>query len=221
MKNDLNGIAIALAWPQTLCKQAGAWYDRVMYLLGINGRGYYKVGHAAVVLVESSSGTCHYYDFGRYHAPHGYGRVRSAKTDHDLHIKTKAAIHKNEIINLEEILFELYHNPSTHGAGTIYGAQIPVDFNRSHQLALELQDNDFIAYGPFISRGTNCSRFVNSILRAGCTRAMTRIALRFPWMLTPTPIWNLKALRKEIISIEEKPDLNNSILDKTEMQLLL
>lgn len=221
MKNNFSGIAIALAWPQTFCKQAGAWYDRIMYLLGINASGYYKVGHAAIVLVDSSSGCCHYYDFGRYHAPHGFGRVRSAKTDHDLHIKTNIVIKGDEIVNLEKILKELSCNPSTHGSGTIYGSQIPIDFARSFRFANELQDKEFISYGPFITEGTNCSRFVNNILRAGCIKVMTRIALRFPWMLTPTPMWNLKSLKQEILCIEENIDITEELLDKPEMQFQL
>jgi hypothetical protein len=221
LKNNFNGIAIVLAWPQTFCKQAGAWYDRVMYLLGINAGGYYKVGHAAIVLVDCLSGSCHYYDFGRYHAPHGFGRVRSAKTDHDLNIQTKAMVNGNEIINLEEILIELSCNPSTHGSGTIYGSQIPIDFARSFRLANDLQDKDFISYGPFIATGTNCSRFVNNILKAGCTNIITKTALRLPWMLTPTPMWNLKALRQEIVSIEENIGISEELLDKPEMQFQL
>jgi hypothetical protein len=79
-----SGFALALAWPETLCKQAGSWYDYHMHYLGINKKGYYKVGHSALVLVNQSSGNCQYFDFGRYHAPHGLGRVRSERTDNDL-----------------------------------------------------------------------------------------------------------------------------------------
>jgi len=60
----------------------------------------------------------------------------------------------------------------------------------------------------FVPNGTNCSRFVNSILRAGCNTMMTRMALRIPWMLTPTPKWNLSVLRKQIVSIEENSDID-------------
>ena len=216
-----NGIAIALAWPETFCKQAGSWYDHLMYMLGVNEKGYYKVGHAAIVLVDGASGLCHYFDFGRYHAPHGFGRVRSAKTDHDLIINTKAIIDENEIVNLDEILLELFNNPSTHGTGVIHGSQISVDFRKSFQLAMELQGKDFIQYGPFVSMGTNCSRFVNSILRASCAGLSAKIVLGLPWMLTPTPIWNLKALRKEIVSVGEELDIEKVSFEKPEMQFNL
>ena len=98
-----NGIAIVLAWPETLCKQAGSWYDPVLQWVSINKNNYYKIGHAAIVLVDSKTGDCHYFDFGRYHAPYQHGRVRSAVTDHDLEIKTKASVNANsQLENLKK-----------------------------------------------------------------------------------------------------------------------
>jgi len=37
------GFAIALAFPDTYCKQAGAWYDNLLNWLGIANNNYYKV----------------------------------------------------------------------------------------------------------------------------------------------------------------------------------
>ena len=37
-----NGIAIVLAWPETLCKKAGAWYDYPLKWASINKNNYYK-----------------------------------------------------------------------------------------------------------------------------------------------------------------------------------
>ena len=54
-----SGFAIALAWPETFCKQAGAWYDFFMEKIGISLNNHYKVGHAAVVLVDGQSGKFH------------------------------------------------------------------------------------------------------------------------------------------------------------------
>lgn len=72
-----HGFAIAIAWPETFCKQAGSWYDPLFALIGISHNHYYRVGHAAVVLVNGYNGSLYYYDFGRYHSPLGHGRVRS------------------------------------------------------------------------------------------------------------------------------------------------
>jgi len=190
-----------LAWPETLCKQAGAWYDNLMHFMGINDGGYYKVGHAAIILVEDKSGKCNYFDFGRYHAPQGNGRVRSTITDHDLKINSKAKIENREIHNLDEILLELFHNPSTHGTGTIYGSVVRINFSKAYQYALTLQKKDYIPYGPFITGGTNCSRFVNTVLRNGDLPMTKKILLKLPWMLTPTPMWNLKAVQSVIKKI--------------------
>jgi len=201
LKTKHNGFAIVLAWPETLCKQAGAWYDNMMHFMGINDEGYYKVGHAAIILVEDKSGECNYFDFGRYHAPQGNGRVRSAITDHDLKIHSKAKIENQDIRNLEEILLESLHNPSTHGTGSIYGSVVRINFSKGYQYALTLQKRDFIPYGPFITGGTNCSRFVNSVLQNGDLSLTKILLLKLPWMLTPTPMWNLNAVRGEIKNI--------------------
>ena len=100
-----SGFAIALAWPETFCKQTGAWYDRLLSAFGINQNGYYKVGHSALVLVDDETGSCRYFDFGRYHAPPSFGRVRSQETDHELTLMIKARISSCgfEINNLKEI----------------------------------------------------------------------------------------------------------------------
>jgi len=204
-----NGIAIALAWPDTLCKQAGAWYDKPLSRLGINKNNYYKVGHAAIVLIENETGDCHYFDFGRYHAPHQQGRVRSAFTDHDLEIETKAIIRNNKIINYDEILLELYHNESCHGTGNLHASYCSIVFEKALRKAKQMQNNSPIAYGPFLPYGTNCSRFVNTIVLAGKPGFLFKLVLTYPKTLSPTPIGNVKALTlSRIISTEnefEKP----------------
>lgn len=194
------GFAIAIAWPETVCRGTGSWYDVPMSILGIRKAGYYKVGHAAVVLVNSQSKVCYYFDFGRYLTPIGMGRVRSAKSDHDLQIRSKATVSTcgTHITNISEILTELNANPSTHGEGALVASVTPVDFVRSYALAHRLQSQNFIAYGPFIYSGTNCSRFVNKVIIAGSTSRKIRNSLRFPLMLTPTPLWNVKALGQTV-----------------------
>lgn len=201
-KKHHNGFAIALAWPETLCKQAGAWYDNLMHFVGINSRGYYRVGHAAIVLVDGNTGNCHYFDFGRYHAPHGHGRVRSTVTDHDLKIRTKAHFSHEMfgIENISDILSELQNNVSTHGTGRLLGSVIPINFNKAHRYAMHLNGMDYIPYGPFLQNGTNCSRFVNSVLYRGTNLLITKLLLKIPWMLTPTPMWNLRSTNSKILS---------------------
>ncbi len=217
-----NGFAIALAWPETLCKQAGAWYDAPLSYLGFNRNGYYKVGHSAIVLIDDATGSCHYFDFGRYHAPHGHGRVRSGETDHDLKIKTKAKISERnkEIHNLKEILSELYNNPSTHGTGAIFGAVTRINYAKAMHFTKLLQDKVHIQYGPLLPNGTNCSRFVNSAIKAGKPAFSKRIKLQFPPTISPTPMWNLKAVGGEIVRIDQSCAVKVNILSKQKLELI-
>lgn len=218
-----NGFALVLAWPDTMCKQTGAWYDSLMRLIGFNKKGYYRVGHAAIVLIDDAGGMCHYYDFGRYHAPHGCGRVRSARTDHDLSIHARALIDKQEreITNIADILSELHQNTSTHGDGAVHCAIIRVDVHKAIRYADRQQRREIIAYGPFALFGTNCSRFVNSVLRNSRLPLINRILLFFPWMLTPTPLWNLAALRKRRYVHGPKPEVNNSQVYNSDVEPML
>ncbi len=163
------GFVIALAWPQTYCKEPGAWYDRFTRWLGINRNNYYMAGHAALVLIEGTGEKCHYFDFGRYHAPFQHGRVRSAVTDHDLELKTLPQISRDgkTIQNFRIILDELQQNPGYHGEGALYASYTNVDFQKAYGRALEMQQPGPIPYGPFLRKGSNCSRFVNSVNIAG------------------------------------------------------
>lgn len=202
-----SGIAIALAWPETLCKQAGAWYDKPLKYLKINKGNYYKVGHAATVLINKENGGCHYFDFGRYHAPYGHGRVRSSYTDHDLEINTIARFNqKDELENLEEILTELYQNESCHGTGEIHASTISISFDKAFKKANEMQLISPIQYGPFVPKGTNCSRFVNTVLLAGKPSILKQIRLLFPITFSPTPIGNVKSLENYTIIGENSCD---------------
>jgi hypothetical protein len=190
-----NGIAITLAWPETLCKQAGAWYDKPLRWLGINKSNYYKVGHAAIVLINKETGDCHYFDFGRYHSPYQHGRVRSAFTDHDLEIKTKAVVSANgKLKNYNEILLELFNNESCHGSGNLHASYCHINFDKAYSKANEMQSISPIPYGPFLPKGTNCSRFVNTVVLEGKPEWYYRFVLANPKTLSPTPIGNVKAL---------------------------
>lgn len=213
-----NGFAICVAWPETKCKQAGSWYDPLMRLIRFNKSGYYKVGHAAVILIDPATQKCFYFDFGRYHSPHGKGRVRSEQTDHDLSVKTNADINqKNQIIkNIDDILLEIAGNKSCHGDGELYASYCPVNFALSYSAAIRMQEKEFISYGPFINNGTNCSRFVNQVVLKGKPSSLRRIFLQYPAMLSPTPFWNVVSAGNIFKIIRIKPlsqeNLNKDVL---------
>jgi len=200
MKDKEKGFAIALAWPETYCKQTSAWYDFIPHGLGISKNNYYKVGHAALVLV-SPEGNCYYFDFGRYHAPYQWGRVRSGEADHDLVISTKAAFSENgtQVLNFREILEELQRNPACHGDGKLHASYCSINYEAAMSKAQEMHERHIWPYGPFIWNGTNCSRFVNTVIRAGRPSWKNWFLLQFMKPITPTPLNNVQALQKREI----------------------
>jgi len=194
------GFAIAIAWPQTYCKQPGTWYDPITRLLGINYNNYYLAGHAALVLVDTENRKGHYFDFGRYHAPFQHGRVRSAETDHDLEIKTIPELSGDgqKIINYRDILFELQCNPACHGEGELFASYCPVNFQLAFNTANLMQQNSPIPYGPFRYNGSNCSRFVNTAIMAGNPQWKYKFRLKYMVPLTPTPMNNVNSLNNRL-----------------------
>jgi hypothetical protein len=189
-------LIIALAWPATWCKQAGAWYDGFLRHTGINHRGYYRVGHAAVLVLKHDEPVAHYFDMGRYHAPAGTARVRSALTDHDLQIKTSIQWSAaGQVENLHTVLDELATKAACHGSGPLHWAAVNGDADRALILARAMQERPFHAYGPFVPWGSNCSRFVRSVLLAARPPFAVRLLLRLPPTLSPSPLTNIHALR--------------------------
>lgn len=195
------GFAIAIAWPETWCKQSGAWYDGFINRFGISKHHYYKVGHAALVLIGDKTGRCQYFDFGRYHTPFQHGRVRSEKTDDGLKVKTvaKVSADKKQILNFEEILIELQQNPECHGEGAIHASCVRIHFEKALEKAETMQKQSPIRYGPFRYGGSNCSRFVNKVIRAGGPSLAVAFKLNFMVPLTPTPLNNVHSFPNKTI----------------------
>ncbi len=189
------GVAIALAWPHTYCKQCGDWYDGLASWLRISKGRYYKVGHAAVILIDFDSKKPFYFDFGRYHAPYKYGRVRSSETDHELAMATRARFdEKGLITNLKEILSEIQNNPACHGEGILYAAYGEVEVERCFEKVKEFQNRGMIPYNPFQIGKLNCSRFVNKVIKKGKPNRYSLYKLKYAKPFTPTPMNNVDAL---------------------------
>jgi hypothetical protein len=211
-----DGLALAIAWPETPGKQPGSWYDTPMRWIGINRNYYYRAGHAAIVLVKYSTGMCHYFDFGRYHAPFQYGRVRNVSTDSDLYIHTKAVLQKEKIINIHEILHELQNNSSCHGGGTLYASYGQVNFESAWLKAKEMQSRGVIPFCPFRFNGSNCCRFVRTIILAGKPALNQRFKLRFLWPFTPVPIGNVNSLANKVIIPENEVNTDHVSANKNQ-----
>ena len=184
MQND---FIIALAWPEGMVSAAGAWYD---FLFAKNGK--YRVGHSAVVLINRESGELKYFDNGRYHSPPNYGRVRDVETDSDVALNSIAKIKSNTITNLEEILLEIKNKNSFHGEGTLYASILnDVSFDKAYKYAKRTQQKGLIPYGPFVYGGTNCSRFVASVMRSASPKFIKNARLKFPFCISPSPKRNV------------------------------
>ncbi len=127
--------------------------------------------------------------------------MRNAETDHDLEIKTIPVLTINEdrLENFWEILYELQNNPACHGEGDLYGSYCPINFEAAFVKAKQLQDKSPIPYGPFVPNGSNCSRFVNTSIRAGKPNFWNWFGLRFKVPFTPTPLSNVYALENRLV----------------------
>lgn len=198
------GIAIAIAWPEFLGKQPGTWYDTPMRWLGENKNFHYKVGHAALALVNTNTGKCYYFDCGRYHAPFQYGRIRDASTDHNLTIHTKAITDGDTIENISDVLNEVQMNKSCLGMGPLYASYCKVNFECAWAFIKQLQGNGIVHFGPFVTDGTNCCRFVRSVILAGIPTLKYKLKLNYLWLLKPMPITIVNYLSHKIIIPEIK-----------------
>ena len=184
MKND---FIITLAWPEGMVTAPDSWYDKI-----VSKNGKYRVGHSALALVDSATGKIQYLDFGRYHTPEGFGRIRDAETDPDAGIKQKAKINGERINNIEEILGEISNNQSYHGEGTLYSSVISgVNCREAFNYAKKWQEKGAIPYGPFVRNGTNCSRFVATISRKAEPSFLKKLRLKFPFTISPSPKRNV------------------------------
>lgn len=190
----LAGRAIALAWPDTTARGDETW----MLLLKKSGfvkNLNFKVGHAAIILVDDSSGDLFYFDFGRYVTARGMGRTRSALSDPKLVLHTKAMVNTNgSISNIHDIVTELDSlKHYTHGKGRIFfSVSDTLDFNKALDFANKMVIKGSMPYGALAYKNNSCSRFVAQVLVAGLQQnhpAVRKIIL--PESLMPSPISNV------------------------------
>ena len=190
---------ITLAWPEGMVSAPGSWYDNIF-----SNNGKYRVGHSAMVLINSETKKSHYFDFGRYHTPKGYGRVRDVETDADLAV-IDAEIKNGAVANIKDILIHVSLIKATHGEGKMYAAIITgVNFNNAFAIAKNMQKQGMLTYGPFTRKGTNCSRFVASIIRSSRPSFIKKIRLRFPFCISPSPKRNVSISNHDYYVVENK-----------------
>jgi hypothetical protein len=177
-----------------------SWYDKIA-----SKNGKYRVGHSALALVDSTTRKIHYFDFGRYHTPDGFGRIRDTETDPDAGIKQKAKINGEKINNIEEILIEISNNKSYHGEGALYSSVISgINFSSAFNYAKKWQEKGAIPYGPFVRNGTNCSRFVATISRKAEPSFLKKLRLKFPFTISPSPKRNISIANTNYYIVREQ-----------------
>ena len=190
---------IVLAWPEGEVTAAGAWYDPLF-----STDGKYRVGHSALILINSENKELLYFDFGRYHTPTGFGRVRDKETDPDIGIPISAEIEDNRIKNIKEILVHTKNKKANHGEGKLYASVLKnVNFISSYKFAKKIQEKGIIPYGPFVPKGSNCSRFVSATIRKSNPNLIKSLRLQFPFSLSPSPKRNVSISNNNYYIVEK------------------
>ncbi|WP_299012327.1 DUF6695 family protein [uncultured Polaribacter sp.] len=219
MQNS-DGIIVVLSYPDTIVRPAyweilsGFWSK-----IGIGSKHSVQAGHAALLLIKKNEPTIQYFDFGRYITTYGNGRVRSEKTDVELHVPLKAVFKENELYNLEEILLWIEKHPEkTHGEGRLIATvNNEINYNKAQSFITDFIAKKEIPYGTFLKNASNCARFVTDTIITATTNLKIKKSLKQSNYLTPSPIGNvIKATStNKIYKVYQQkitPYLNRSIL---------
>ncbi|MBC2844541.1 DUF6695 family protein [Winogradskyella flava] len=190
-KND--AFIFTLAYPETIVSHAEEWYSKFLPFLFVGGKKHVRAGHAALVLIDKSTGVLEYHDFGRYITSEPNGRVRGRETDFELNFPIKANIENDIIKNLDDILeFLATHPKLTHGDGNLYASVCnAINYNLARIHIDAMQAKGFIRYAAFIKDACNCARFVTDTLIASVTDLKIRKKLENSKWFTPSTIGNV------------------------------
>ena len=187
------GLMIVMAYPDTVVQVAEEWYSPLLRYVGVGKKNYVKAGHAALVLIDKKSGVLEYHDFGRYITPEPNGRVRGARTDHELEFPFQAKIENNSIKNLDEILIYLGNNPDkTHGDGKLIASVCnKIDYIKAKTFINNQIDRGSFRYAAFKKESSNCARFVTSALIESVTDRLILNSLNKSLLFTPSTVGNV------------------------------
>jgi hypothetical protein len=188
-----DAFIITLAYPETIVPHAEEWYSKFLRLLFVGNKTHVRAGHAALVLIEKSTGILEYHDFGRYITTYPNGRVRGQNTDFELNFPIVAEIENNKIRNLDPILKFLAAQPKLiHGDGNLHASVCDaVDYNLARSYIDKMQSQDFIRYAAFKKNASNCARFVTETIIASTTNDTIKKKLQSSKWFTPSTIGNV------------------------------
>ena len=207
-----SGIILTLAYPETTVMVADEWYSPYLRYFGVGKKNFVRAGHAALVLIDKTTGILEYHDFGRYITPIPNGRVRGRDTDHELELPIKAQIENNRIINLNEILeFFATHPKITHGEGKLIASVCSaIDYDKARSHITRMQNRYFIRYAAFVKDGCNCARFVTDSLIASVTDFKIKNRLKKSKWFTPSTIGNvvISDTENNVYEVNEKGEIS-------------
>lgn len=191
--NRSTGIILTLAYPDTIVMVAEEWYSPFLRFLGVGKKNYVRAGHAALVLIDKSTGILEYHDFGRYITPEPNGRVRGRYTDNELHFPLKAEIKEGKIVNLDAILkFLATHPRITHGDGNLIASICNViNYDKAREYITMMQNKHFIYYAAFKKEACNCARFVTDTLIQSVENTGIKKKLENSKWFTPSTVGNV------------------------------
>lgn len=190
--NTFDDFAIILTWPDATIRGDEKWmmfFKKIGVVKNLN----FKVGHTAIVLINHNTGSMHFYDFGRYITPRGYGRARSEQTDPQLKINIKAKIKEGKILNIEEILLHFEQmKPMMYGEGKLYFSIVhSINFQKAKAYGDKWVIQGTYPYGAVAKKNNNCSRFITRMLIKSSTKYHFWHYINFPETIKASPISNV------------------------------
>ncbi|MGB2445960.1 MAG: DUF6695 family protein, partial [Schleiferiaceae bacterium] len=191
--------AIVIAWPQCTAR-ADESLPIFLRKAGLVKNLNFRVGHAAVCLINPQSHEVIYYDFGRYITPRGYGRARSKYTDPELALSTKAVFNEEkDLMNVEEIATELERKAKyTHGLGPlVFSVSKSIDYIKAKKYADEMVMKGYFPYNGLIKSASNCARYVTETIKVASEDGTVGTKLKYPLTLRPTPLFNVVAAKTQ------------------------
>ena len=92
---------------------------------------------------------------------------------------------------------------ATHGEGKMYAAVLSnVDFKSAFNKAKSLQYKGALPYGPFVREGTNCSRFVATVIKSAGPSFIKKLRLKYPFCISPSPKRNVSISNNHYYVVE-------------------
>ena len=89
-----------------------------------------------------------------------------------------------------------------------------MSFDKAYKYAKRIQQKGLIPYGPFVCGGTNCSRFVASVMRSASPKFIKNARLKFPFCISPSPKRNVGIANAVFYKVKDK------VVEKIERTML-